>query len=96
MESTTRERAFLVISVSSEEVDWWGNHSHAHRLPEGSIRLGSHLIKCEVILPEDQLYEDPQLEPLRSTDDASLWASSHWGTGLQMCSRVQSQAERLV
>jgi hypothetical protein len=81
MKKAARGRAFLIISVSSEEVDWWENHSGVHRLPAGSIKLGSHLTQCEAILPEDHFYEDPQMEPLESTADASLRVSLYRGRG---------------
>ena len=96
MERAASERAFLIISVSSKEFDWWVNHPGCYRLPAGLIELRSCLTKREAILREDHSYEDPQLGPLRSTADASLRVSSYCGTGLQVCSRVQSQAERLV
>jgi hypothetical protein len=67
-----------------------------HRLPAGSIELGSCLTKREAILPEDHSYEDPQLEPLRLAHAASLQAASHDGLRPQVCPRVHSQAERLA
>ncbi len=96
MKRLARERAFLIISVSSMGFDWWENHSGCYRLLAGSLMLGLGLMKREAIRPEDHSYEDPQLGLLRSTVDASLRVSSYCGTGLQVCSRVQSQAERLV
>ncbi len=96
MERAARERAFLIIGVSSKEFDWWENHSGGHRLPAGSIELGSCLTKREAILPEDHFYEDPQLERLRLAHAASLQAASHDGLRPQVCPRVHSQAERLA
>jgi hypothetical protein len=81
MEKAAEERALLIISGSSEEFDWWENHSGVHRLPAGSIKLRSRLTQREAILPEDHFYEDPQLEALRSTAVASPRASSCWALG---------------
>jgi hypothetical protein len=58
-----RERAFLIIKVSPKEFDWWENHLGCYRLLAGSLMLGLGLMKREAIRPEDQSYEDPQLEP---------------------------------
>ncbi len=79
MERAASERAFLIIGVSSKEFDWWVNHSSAHRLPAGSIELGSCLTKREAILPKDHSYENSQLEPLRLAHAASLKAAFHDG-----------------